>query len=108
MNGLLIKHIASGIYHMADDDAISTNELIEIICGALCKKAHIWHINKSFMESCARLGTALHLPLNIERLQKLTENYVASNAKIKAALRMEAMPVRAKEGLLKTIKSFVK
>ena len=40
------------------------------------------------------------------RMQKLTENYVVSNAKIKAALGMKEMPVRAKDGLRETIKSF--
>ena len=48
----------------------------------------------------------LHLPLNKERLAKLTENYVVSNRKIKSALGVDKMPVRAKEGLIKTIKSF--
>lgn len=106
VNGLLTKPIASGIYHMADDEAISTNELIEIICGVLGKKTRIWHISKGFMEGCAKLGTLLHLPLNTDRLQKLTENYVASNQKIKDALGIEVMPVRAREGLKKTIASF--
>ena len=58
------------------------------------------------MEQVARMGTLLHLPLNTERLAKLTENYVVSNQKIKAALEVDKMPVRAKEGLVKTIKSF--
>ena len=57
------------------------------------------------MEFCAWLGTLLHLPLNAERLRKLTENYVVSNAKIKAALGIDRMPVRAEEGM-RTIKSF--
>lgn len=39
-------------------------------------------------------------------MQKLTENYVVSNSKIKAALGIEHMPVRAKDGLIETIKSF--
>lgn len=39
-------------------------------------------------------------------MQKLTENYVVSNAKIKAALGIDHMPVRAKDGLLETITSF--
>lgn len=39
-------------------------------------------------------------------MQKLTENYVVSNAKIKAALGITQMPVRAKDGLMETIKSF--
>ena len=58
------------------------------------------------MEGVAKIGGVLHLPLNPERLQKLTENYVSSNAKIKKALCVEQLPVRAKDGLIKTIKSF--
>ena len=41
-------------------------------------------------------------------MQKLTENYVISNAQIKVALGIEQMPVRAKDGLIETIKSFEK
>ena len=98
----------SGIYNMGDDDALSTNELIEIICGTIGKKAHIWKIPKGFMTWCAKVGTLLHLPLNSDRLQKLTENYVSSNEKIKKALGIQKMPVSAREGLEKTIKSFNK
>ena len=58
------------------------------------------------MEFAAKLGTLLHLPLNTERLTKLTENYVVSNAKIKKALDIEQLPVSAADGLAKTIKSF--
>jgi len=54
----------------------------------------------------AKAGSVLHLPLNTERLQKLTENYVVSNAKIKNALGVASLPVRANEGLIKTLKSF--
>lgn len=53
-------------------------------------------------------GGWLHLPLNPLRMQKLTENYVVSNAKIKAALGIDQMPVRAKDGLMRTIRSFAK
>lgn len=108
VEGLLTKDVQSGIYHMADDEALSTNELIEVMCEAMGKKAHIWKINRSLMEGVASIGTTLHLPLNEERLGKLTENYVASNAKIKKALGIERMPVRAKDGLRKTILSFLK
>ena len=45
-------------------------------------------------------------PLNPERLRKLTERYISSNAKIKAALGVEKMPVDAREGLKVTLKSF--
>jgi len=106
IEGLLAKDVPSGIYHMGDDEALSTNELIVIMCEAMGKQPHIWKMNKRFMEGCAGLGTLLHLPLNTERLRKLTENYVVSNAKIKVALGIDKMPVTAKEGLIKTIRSF--
>ena len=90
----------------AYDEALSTNELIEVICSALGKKAHIWNIPRGLMNGFAKIGDVLHLPLNTQRMHKLTENYVVSNAKIKSALGMKQMPVRAKDGLRETIKSF--
>ena len=106
ISGLLTKDVPSGIYNMGDDEALSTNELIEIICSSLGKKAHIWRFPKGLMNGLAKVGGRLHLPLNPERLRKLTENYVSSNAKIKAALGIEQMPVRAEDGLRKTLSSF--
>ncbi len=106
VEGLLTKEVQSGIYHMADDEALSTNELIGLMCSAMGRKARIWHLNRGLMESVASVGSTLHLPLNKERLRKLTENYVVSNQKIKTALGIERMPVRAEEGIIKTIKSF--
>ena len=105
---MLTKDASSGIYHMGDDEALSTNELIEVICSALGKKARIWRVPEGLMLFAARVGEWLHLPLNSLRMQKLTENYVVSNAKIKAALGMTEMPVRAVDGLRGTIESFAK
>ena len=56
IKGLLTKDAPSGIYHMGDDEALSTNELIEVICSALGKKAHIWRIPRGLMNGAARLG----------------------------------------------------
>lgn len=106
INGLLTKNIESGIYNMADDDALSTNELIDVMCRAMGKKAHIWKISRGLIALSARMGDIFHLPLNTFRLDKLTENYVVSNAKIKKALGIENMPVDARNGLTKTIQSF--
>lgn len=106
IEGLLTKDVESGIYHVNDDESVSTNELIEIICQTLGKKSHIWHLNKRMMEGCARIGDFLHLPLNSERLRKLTENYISDNSKIKHALGISQMPIRAQEGLRRTIESF--
>ena len=106
VNGVLTKNVQSGIYNMGDDEALSTNELIEEICKSLGKKAHIWRLPKGLLNGVAKVGGWLHLPLNPERLRKLTENYISSNAKIKKALGVERMPVDASEGLKRTLESF--
>lgn len=79
-----------------------------MICEALGKKVHIWRIPQGLMNGVAKVGGWLHLPLNPLRMQKLTENYVSSNAKIKMALSIEKFPVDARAGLIETIKCFAK
>ena len=74
------------------------------MCEVMGRKAHIWRISKGLMERLAHIGTILRLPLNKDRLQ--TENYVVSNAKVKNAIGLDKMPVTAREGLVKTIRSF--
>ena len=106
IDGLLTKNVPTGIYNMGDDEALSTNELIEEICKSLGKKAHIWKLPKGLMNGVAKIGGMLHLPLDPERLRKLTENYISSNAKIKKALGVEKMPVDARKGLQRTLESF--
>lgn len=106
VNGVLTQSVPSGIYNMCDDEALSTNELIEEICLSLGKKPRIWRLPKGLMIFLATVGEWLHLPLDRERLRKLTEDYVASNAKIKAALGVERMPVEARVGLKRTLESF--
>lgn len=104
---LIVKEdISSGIYQVCDDEALSTNELILLINDSLGKKTLIWELPKAFMTAAASIFGALHLPLDKERLRKLTENYVVSNQKIKSALGIERMPVSAREGIRKTLESF--
>ncbi len=106
IQNLLEKDIPSGIYQVADDTAISTNELIHIIADTLGLKTRIWNINPRLVKGIARLGTNFKLPLNTERLSKLTESYVVSNTKIKEALSIDKMPVDTHSGLETTIQSF--
>lgn len=97
--------IPSGIYNVADDEPLSTNELIGLIAQSQNRKPKIWNFSKRFIAGIASIGDKLHLPLNTERLQKLTSSYVVSNAKIKAAIG-KPIPASSREGLLKTFKSF--
>lgn len=98
--------IPGGIYNLADDDSLSTNELIGLIGEARNKRPSLWKISQGLIKGAAKIGDRLHLPLNSERLKKLTESYVVNNSRIKTALRIDKMPTSAREGLLVTLKSF--
>lgn len=100
------KKVASGIYNFADDEVLSTNELVKLIANTSGKKEKLWKISSKLISATAKMGDVMKLPLNSERLKKLTENYWVSNQKIKNALGIDQLPVSASEGLEKTIKSF--
>ncbi len=97
--------IPSGIYHVADDEPLSTNEVITILSKSLGRKSRFWKISPNFVKAFAKLGDLLNLPLTTERLNKLTENYVVSNYKIKKAIGRD-LPLTSGKGLELTARSF--
>jgi nucleoside-diphosphate-sugar epimerase len=99
------EEIPSGVYNMADDEALSTNDLIRCIAESLGRQPKLLSLPTNLIQTLARLGDWLKLPLNSERLQKLTESYVVSNQKIKTAIG-KPFPLSAKEGLMRTFRSF--
>ena len=99
------KNIESGIYNIADDKSISTNELVSIIAKTIGKKDKILKTPKSLVSILAKMGDFIPIPINSERVQKLTENYEVSNNKIINALQKK-LPLSTREGIEKTIKSF--
>lgn len=105
IGALMEKKADTGIYNVADDEALSTNELVTAIGETIDKKCRIVKCPKKLIKFVALLGDKFRLPLNTERLQKLTENYVVSNEKLKNALEIENMPVSALQGIKLTVKS---
>lgn len=103
---LLSGNIPSGIYQIADDQPVSTTEIIKLMTLVMNKKTRIWNISTSIIRTIATLNDWLNLPLNSERLKKLSETYVVSNFKIKKALNIDSFPTDSREGLTKTLKSF--
>jgi nucleoside-diphosphate-sugar epimerase len=99
------ENIESGVYNVADDEPMSTNEIIEIISISIEKKPRIIKIPKFIIKILANLGDFFKLPLNSERLSKLTENYIVSNTKIKKAIN-KPLPSSSRNGLIKTFHSF--
>ncbi len=99
------EDIPSGVYNVADDIPISTNEVISILAESQNRKPRIWNISKRLIGHAAKIGNILKLPLNQERLQKLTDSYIVSNKKLISAIG-KPLPVSSREGLLKTFQSF--
>ena len=97
--------IESGIYNIADDVSLSTIDLVQIMSEVLSKPTRILKVPKLLVRFIARLGDYLPLPINSERLVKLTENYEVSNLKIKNAIQKK-LPVSSREGIKKTVMSF--
>lgn len=96
-----------GIYPIADDEMLSTNRLIELMAEACGRKARLCRLPKGLMRFAARIGDILHLPLNTERLGKLTEDSFVDNSALKAHLGWSRMPIRAEDGMRSTLKSFL-
>ena len=71
----------------------------------LCKPTRILKLPKLFISFIAKIGDFLPLPINSERLLKLTENYEVSNLKIKNAIQKK-IPLSSIEGIKKTLTSF--
>src|SRR5690606_14905767 len=103
---LLNVNVKSGIYNFSDDHSLSTNDLIVLMADTLNKKANLWHLPKAFINIVAKIGDVIPIPINSERLRKLTESYVVSNDKIKAELKIDTLPVNCKDGLKNTVQSF--
>lgn len=97
--------IPSGVYNVADDQPLATNDLIKLIAESQEKKYHIWNVPTSIIKLLSKMGDFLKLPLNSERLNKLTETYIVSNNKIITAIN-KPLPLSSKEGLMKTLNSF--
>jgi len=99
------RNIASGIYNIADDQPISTNELISLMGEVAKKRVRLWTIPSSLVSTAFKVGDILHLPINTNILNKLTGNFFISNQKLKDAINVEKLPSSTQEGLLKTLNS---
>ena len=103
----LAERGTNGVYPIADDEMLSTNRLIELIAETCGKRAKLWRVPKGMMRMVAKIGDVLHLPLNTERIVKLTEDSFVNNSHLKSQLGWKLMPIRAEEGLRRTLRSFL-
>lgn len=99
------KNIPSGIYNVADNGYLSTNQVILLIAKAKKIKINILEIKPFIIGFIAKIGDIIPLPINSDRLYKLTKSYKVCNKKLQSAIGKE-LPLSIEEGLIKTFKSF--
>ena len=97
--------IPSGVYNVADDEHLSTNEIISLISISKNKKPIIFNLSPFIVKCIAKTGDIIPLPLNSERLKKLTESYMVSNEKLKKNIGKE-LPLTSRVGIINTFKTF--
>ncbi len=103
LNELLRRpNIPSGIYHVADSEVVSTNEIIHLINQETKLKGQMFPLPKEFILFMAKLGDLFHLPLNSFFLDKLVSDLVVSNRRIMQYIG-KPLPLTTKEGLSKSI-----
>ena len=99
------ESIPPGVYVVADKEAKSTNELVALAGEALDKKVTFIKLPKGLVRLMAKLGDVLPLPLNTERLEKLTENAVVDGSALIKTIG-KSLPVGTNAGFNKTFQSF--
>ena len=97
--------IQSGGWNLVFDEAHSLHNVISNLAKSQYTKPKICTVPKGLVKSLTKLKKILWLPLTTERPHKPTESYMVSNQKIKSAIG-KVLPVTAKDGLIKTFKSF--
>lgn len=100
--------LTTGIYHISDDQSISTSEIIKVIKKVTGKNTMNFSIPKFLIRGIAKIGDVIPIPLNTKRLKKMTSNLLISNQHIKNILTIRSLPLTAEKGLEITIKSFTK
>ena len=97
--------IPPGVYNVADDEHLSTNEIISLMAKSNNKKVIIFNVYPFIIKIIAKIGDVIPLPLNSERLKKLTQSYMVSNEKLKKNIGKE-LPLTSRVGIINTFKSF--
>jgi RmlD substrate binding domain. len=98
--------LSSGIFHVADNESVSTHQIIEIIKQVTGRRVANLALPKSLVIGIAKIGDFIPIILNSKRLKKMTSNLLVSNEKSKSFLNVTKLPLTAEEGLRKTIESF--
>lgn len=103
---MMRQDVSSGIYHLTDDDAITSSEFYRLMGKALNKNVRVWKLGKKVFWLVALVMELTNGRFNRFEYRRLSLNFVASNAKLKKALGMESMPFKLRESLIQSIREY--
>lgn len=98
--------VSSGIYNVADNEPISSVQLVNWIAEVFDKKAKIIKVPKGILNLFAKIGDMLNWEFNSNKLFELSHSRIVNGNKIKAALDKNKMPVETETAVLKTIEYY--
>lgn len=98
--------VPSGIYNVADNEPISSIQLVNWIAAVFDKKAKIIKVPKGILNLFAKIGDMLNWEFNSNKLFELSHSRIVNGNKIKAALDKNKMPVETETAVLKTIEYY--
>lgn len=90
-----------GTYNVADDEPLSTPEMVRILAHAHGGKANILRLPPGLIQALAKIGDRLPVGIGSDRLSKLTESYVVDTAPLLHVLGVDHLPLAARAGLSK-------
>ena len=92
---IINNNFSPGIYNISDNDPVSINEIIKLMFESKSKKPLIFKVPKIIIFILAMIGDYIPIPLNSERLEKLSSNYIVSKKKILNAIKKELPKIQS-------------
>lgn len=102
---ILLRRDVRGVFNLADDDYLSTNEVVRILAEEMGRPERLWRIPRRMLVTAAFFGDLARLPLNSSSLSKLTDDFLVDNSALKSALAVDRLPMTARDGIRATARS---
>lgn len=97
--------IPSGTYNVADDETLSTTEVLRILSLSAGTSPRFLNISPTLVNLVAKVCDFVKPGLGSRNLEKLTSNYVVNTNKLRSYLKKD-LPISVREGILRTGNSF--
>jgi len=98
--------VASGIYNVADDEAIGSIQFVNWMSEVLEKKTTIYKVPKGVLNLFAKMGNVFKWEFNTKKLFEKSHSRIVNSDKLKNELHISKMPIDTEQAILKTIEFY--